>query len=99
MRDELEETKDVVVKHVAKHEHVDVQAMAWCNADPRENPVCHGLLEEQRVHAQAWPLRTGDCGGTQGISNMVSRWRTVQSTKIGREYWKKLIYHNEEMFI
>jgi hypothetical protein len=30
MRDELEETKDVVVKHVAKHEHVDVQAMAWC---------------------------------------------------------------------
>jgi hypothetical protein len=43
--------------------------MAWCNADPRENPVCHGLFEEQRVRAQAWPLRTADCGGTQGISN------------------------------
>ena len=92
MRDELEETKDVVVKHVAKHEHVDVQAMAWCNADPRENPVCHSLLEEQRVHAQAWPLRTGDCGGTQSISIMVSRWRIVQSmqhTGMGRKRGKR----------
>jgi hypothetical protein len=80
MRDELEETKDVVVKHLAKHEHVDVQAMAWCNANPREVRFDMASWKSSgRVHAQAWPLRTGSCGGTQSIQNMVSRWRTVQS--------------------